>query len=170
MTDTWNGFRVVGAVEDDTVTTSSSNSSSLVDQLQELLADVALFYHTAHEFHWNVKGSDFYEYHKLFDEIVSDVYDSIDPIAENIRKLDGYAKYKMSELLKLANIQEVNGEQSSTSALTSELIRLNSVLITTLTKTFDTANKANEQGIANFIAERIDMHQKWNWFLKSSGK
>jgi DNA-binding ferritin-like protein len=37
-------------------------------------------------------------------------------------------------------------------------------------KTFNTANESNQQGIANFIAERIDMHQKWNWFLKASGE
>ena len=169
MTDTWNGFRVVAGVEDDTAPKRTSNSpSELVNKLQELLADVALFYHTVHEFHWNVKGSDFYEYHKLFDEIVSDVYDSIDPIAENIRKLDSYARYKMSDLLRIANLKEVSGEATSTHELTSELVRLNSELISTLKKTFTVANSANEQGIANFIAERIDMHQKWNWFLKSS--
>ena len=165
---TWNGFRVVSAVEDDTA--SKSNQPPLVKELQQLLADVALFYHTVHEFHWNVTGLDFYEYHKLFDEIVSDVYDSIDPIAENIRKLGGYVKYNMSDLVKIANLNEVDEQTSDAKALTNYLIALNSNLINTLMKTFDLANKSNQQGIANFIAERIDMHQKWNWFLKASGK
>jgi starvation-inducible DNA-binding protein len=168
MTDSWNGFRVVGAVEDDSA--PKSNQPPLIKQLQQLLADVALFYHTVHEFHWNVTGIDFYEYHKLFDEIVSDVYDSIDPIAENIRKLGGYAKYNMSDLVKIANLNEVDEQTSDAKALTNYLIALNSDLIITLIKTFDLANKSNQQGIANFIAERIDMHQKWNWFLKASGK
>ena len=48
------------------------------------------------------------------------------------------------------------------------LITKNKELLETLKKTFDIANKVNEQGVANFIAERIDMHQKWNWFLESS--
>ena len=168
MTDSWNGFRVVSAVEDDTA--SKSNQPPLVKELQQLLADVALFYHTVHEFHWNVTGLDFYEYHKLFDEIVSDVYDSIDPIAENIRKLGGYVKYNMSDLVKITNLNEVDEQTSDAKALTNYLIALNSNLINTLMKTFDLANKSNQQGIANFIAERIDMHQKWNWFLKASGK
>ena len=157
-----NGFRFVGAVEDDT------KEIGLVKQLQILLADVSVFYHTVHEFHWNVEGKDFYEYHKLFDEIVSDTYESIDPIAENIRKLGSKTKYKMSDLLSIANIKESKGISDTTEALTKELFVLNSSVIETLKKTFNVANKENEQGVANFIAERIDMHQKWAWFLKSS--
>lgn len=167
MTETWHGFRVVGAVEDDT-TTKPVEQPPLIKQLQELLADAALFYHSVHEFHWNVSGLDFYEYHKLFDEIVSDVYDSIDPIAENIRKLGGRVKYKMSELVDIANLQEPAEGGTEAKTLTSELIRLNSKLINTLMNTFNLANKLNQQGIANFIAERIDQHQKWEWFLRAS--
>jgi starvation-inducible DNA-binding protein len=169
MADSWNGFRVVGSVEDDTLK-KEAEQSPLVKQLQQLLADVALFYHTVHEFHWNVTGPNFYEYHKLFDEIVSDTYDSIDPIAENIRKLGSYTRYKMSDLVHLANLTEVAEETVNAKALTNHLVALNSKLITTLMKTFNTANESNQQGIANFIAERIDMHQKWNWFLKASGE
>ena len=169
MTESWNGFRVVGAVEDDTIA-KSKEENPLIKQLQQLLADVSLFYHTVHEFHWNVTGVDFYQYHKFYDEIVSDVYESIDPIAENIRKLGGYTRYKMSDLTHLANLSEVAGESTDAKTLTNELVQLNSKLITTLMRTFDLANKLNQQGVANFIAERIDMHQKWNWFLKSSGE
>ena len=67
-------------------------------------------------------------------------------------------------------LNEVDEQTSDAKALTNYLIALNSNLINTLMKTFDLANKSNQQGIANFIAERIDMHQKWNWFLKASGK
>jgi starvation-inducible DNA-binding protein len=160
--EAWNGFRHVGAVEDDT------RETGLVEQLQILLADVSVFYHTVHEFHWNVEGEDFYEFHKLFNKIVDDTYESIDPIAENIRKLGSKTKYKMSELLTITNIKEPKDISNTTKALTKELFALNSSVIETLKKTFTVANKENEQGVANFIAERIDMHQKWSWFLKSS--
>jgi starvation-inducible DNA-binding protein len=169
MTDSWNGFRVVGSVEDN-APGKETGQSPLIKQLQTLLADVALFYHTVHEFHWNVTGPSFYEYHKLFDEIVSDTYDSIDPIAENIRKLGGYTRYRMSDLVRISDLSEVDEETGNAKALTKHLVELNSKLINTLMTTFNTANKSNQQGIANFIAERIDMHQKWNWFLKSSAE
>jgi len=162
----WNGFRVVaGNIEDDTKATKS-----LVDQLNSLLADVSLFYHTAHEFHWNVRGTDFYEYHKFYDEIVEDVYNSIDPIAENIRKLNGNPKYNLHEILSNSTLTPANNESFDTKSLTKELARLNSGLITILNQTFSVADRENQQGVANFIAERIDMHQKWQWFLTSSGE
>ena len=168
MSETWNGFRVVANPLEET--TQTPETPTLAKSLQVLLADVTLFYHTVHQFHWNVTGTDFYEYHKFFDEIVSDVYDSIDPIAENIRKLGEKTQYRMSQLLQLTNLSEPATESSDVRTLTNELIRLNSKLIDVLMKTFDLANKSNQQGIANFIAERIDMHQKWDWFLKSSGE
>jgi len=168
---TWNGFRFVGSVEDDTIKKAEPQQTpALATKMQQLLSDVALFYHTVHEFHWNVVGPDFYEYHKLFDEIVSDVYESIDPIAENIRKLGGRVKYKMSELVGIASLQEVAEGIVESRSLTLQLVQLNSNLINTLMTTFDLANKSNQQGVANFLAERIDMHQKWDWFLKSSGE
>ena len=174
--ETWNGFRFVGSVEDDTIQNDSiiddskepTKSDKLVDQLKVLLANVAVFYHAVHEFHWNVKGANFYEYHKFYDEIVSDVYESIDPIAENIRKLGGVTDYNMSKLAKLSTLEEPKEGISDSNGSTKELIRLNSDLLDALNSTFTAANSENQQGVANFIAERIDMHQKWNWFLKSS--
>ena len=174
--ETWNGFRFVGSVEDDTIvddtiiddSSETAKSDKLVDKLKVLLANVSVFYHAVHEFHWNVKGSNFYEYHKFYDEIVSDVYGSIDPIAENVRKLGGVTDYNMSKLNKLSTLKEPTEGVSDSGSLTKELIRLNSDLIDALNDTFTAANNENQQGVANFIAERIDMHQKWNWFLTSS--
>ena len=156
----WNGFSVLSAVK--------KEDSSLAKQLEVLLADVTIFYHMSHGFHWNVKGPDFAQYHELFDKIVSDVYDSLDPIAENIMKLGGQAPFNLKYLLSISNLSEVTLESTMPNKLVNILISKNKELIKTLKKTFDIANKDNEQGIANFIAERIDMHQKWNWFLESS--
>ena len=60
-------------------------------QLKETLATVFSFYLKAHNFHWNVEGPFFYEYHKMFGDIYEDVYSSIDGIAENLRKIGTYA-------------------------------------------------------------------------------
>ena len=98
MSDNLNGFRLVGAVEDDT------QETNLLQSLKKMLAEAYVLYHTIHGFHWNVKGNDFYEYHKLFDEIVDDIYEHIDPIAENIIKLGGEAPFMMSQLVKISGI------------------------------------------------------------------
>ena len=142
--------------------------SDLMSALKKTLADAYVLYHTIHGFHWNLKGNDFWEYHKFFDEIVSDIYDHIDPIAENIVKLGGEAPFVMTELVKDANIKETGLVSKDPIELTRKFQNMNSQMVEELKNTFKVANSANEQGVANFIAERIDQHQKWDWFLKAS--
>ena len=146
----------------------AKTDKDLMTALRKTLADAYVLYHTIHGFHWNLKGNDFYEYHKFFDEIVSDIYEHIDPIAENIVKLGGEAPFVMTELVKDANIKETNLISKDPIELARKFQEMNAQMITELKDTFKIANSVNEQGVANFIAERIDQHQKWDWFLKAS--
>ena len=164
MTEILNGFRVVGAIED----YNTDNSGTLVTTLQQMLAEAYVLYHTIHGFHWNVKGGDFYEYHKLYDEIVDDIYEHIDPIAENIIKLDGEAPFVMTQLAKMSTIEETGLISKNHVELTKKFYEMNEEYIKNIKEAFKIANQSNEQGVANFIAERIDQHQKWSWFLKAS--
>lgn len=143
--------------------------SDLAKELSELLGDVTVFYFRAHGYHWNVEGEDFSQYHSLFESIYEDVYSSIDPIAENIRKLDEYAPFKLDTLIKLASLED-SKVPTKPVAMAKDLLKANGEVIEKLNTVFHTANDADEQGIANFIAERIDMHQKWAWQLKASTK
>ena len=145
-----------------------ATDSDLMSALKKTLANAYVLYHTIHGFHWNLKGNDFYEYHKFFDEIVDDIYEHIDPIAENIVKLGGEAPFVMTELVANANIKETGLISKDPIGLARKFQEMNSQMITELKNTFKIANDANEQGVANFIAERIDQHQKWDWFLKAS--
>lgn len=142
----------------------------LQDALKSLLADVFLFYLKAHGYHWNVEGQDFSQYHGLFGDIYEDAYGSIDPIAENIRKLDDAAPFRLERLAKLAKIEDKASSSNNAKALAKDLLAHNDKLIEQLKEAFDIANEENEQGIANFLAERIDMHQKWSWQLRASTK
>jgi len=140
----------------------------LVNALKQTLAQGYVLYHTAHGFHWNMKGENFYEYHKLFLKIYEDIYESLDPIAENIVKLGDQAPFVMSQLSNMSKIKEVGQVPKDLRDLAKTFQGMNTEYIKTLKSTFDVANKKNEQGVANFIAERIDQHQKWDWFLKAS--
>ena len=75
--------------------------------LQVLLADAVTMKFTAHGYHWNVEGPDFAQYHELFSNIYEDVDSSIDPIAENIRKLDCYAPFALQDFVELRTLQSV---------------------------------------------------------------
>jgi len=178
---TWNEFKVVAAKAKDPQKeineeieksqkeyTLDLKSEELTNALKQTLAQGYVLYHTAHGFHWNMKGEDFYEYHKLFLKIYEDIYESLDPIAENIVKLGESAPFVMSQLANMSTIKEVGAVPKDLKDLTKTFQGMNSEFIKTLKSTFDVANKKNEQGVANFIAERIDQHQKWDWFLKAS--
>lgn len=141
----------------------------LISSLKVLLSDVVTMYFAAQGYHWNVEGEDFSQYHDLFATIYEDVYGSIDPIAENIRKLDDYAPFSLKTFLDLRTIEtkEVKPEPK---AMAKALLSLNDGVIASLNKAFKEATSADEQGIADFIAGRIDQHKKWGWQLRASTK
>ena len=139
---------------------------SLEDSLKELLANNIAMFLKASGFHWNVEGRDFYQFHAFFKEIYEDVYSAVDPTAENLRKLGTYAPFTLPTLDKL---REVDDKKVTTDPIVMcvDLNDANDLLLECLGECFALATKANEQGIANFIAERDDMHKKWRWQLTS---
>lgn len=145
-----------------------SRNDGLVDALKEVLGNAFSMYVLTHGAHWNVVGNDFAQYHELFETIYEDVYDSIDPLAENIRKLEGDAPGSLSQFEELDGLKEAPLFESSEQSLAQDVLNANRVVLESLDKAFKVADETNEQGIANFLAERIDMHQKWQWQLTSS--
>jgi len=140
----------------------------LNEELTELLADVVSFYFRAHGAHWNVKGSDFSEYHKLFNEIYEDVYGSIDPIAENLRKLGSLAPFTLPSFLALRCLEDAPTILQDPMSLASDLLAANDMILDEISDAFDCATAYGQQGVANFLADRLDKHQFWKWQLTAS--
>jgi starvation-inducible DNA-binding protein len=143
--------------------------SNLSDALKTLLADAVTMKFTAHGYHWNVEGPDFSQYHELFENIYQDVDSSIDPIAEDIRKLGEYAPFTLMEFCNLRTVKSVEVKPDPLD-LAKALLKMNDEILKTIDSCFKLATKANEQGICNFLAERDDMHKKWRWQLTASTK
>ena len=143
--------------------------SALTNDLKTFLADSVTMYFVAHGYHWNVEGQDFSQYHALFADIYEDVYSSIDIIAEDLRKLDEYAPFTLSKFIDLRTVESVEVAPNP-KAMAKALLKVNEGVLVTIGKAFASATKANEQGIANFLAEREDMHKKWHWQLTASTK
>jgi starvation-inducible DNA-binding protein len=141
----------------------------LIKALKVAIADVVTFYFMAHGYHWNVEGQDFSQYHALFADIYEDAYGSIDPLAENVRKMDDYAPFSLQKFIDLRTV-EFKDVAPNPKAMAKSLMKANETVIETLNKAFKAADSADEQGIANFLAERIDSHQKWAWQLRASTK
>lgn len=139
----------------------------LSDDLKTLLATEYAFVIKAQLFHWNVEGPDFAQLHEFFGEIYNEVYDnSIDQTAEYIRTLDDYTPGSFERFQELSEIQ---GQTKIPRArlMIEELLSDNSVMIGLLNRTFESAQSQRQEGIANFIAERIDAHGKHGWMLRS---
>lgn len=141
----------------------------LTQTLKVFLADSVTMYFVAHGYHWNVEGPDFSQYHSLFADIYEDVYSSIDTIAEDLRKLDEYAPFTLSKFIDLRTVESVEVAPNP-KAMAKALLKVNEGVLKTIGKAFTAAVAAEEQGIANFLAERDDMHKKWAWQLTASTK
>ena len=144
--------------------------NGLVSALRVAMANTFVMYFKAQGFHWNVEGIHFSQYHNFFGDIHSDLYGSVDPMAENIRKLGEYAPRSLSEMYKSSTLVESDIVGTSLKEMLNSLLTDNTEVLNSLNRTFALANAANEQGLANFIAERIDSHKKHEWQLKSSLK
>ena len=141
----------------------------LVKSMKVALATVFSFYLKAHNFHWNVEGPNFHEYHTMFQKIYEDVYGSVDVFAEQIRALDDFApgSYKrFGELSKVADETKV----PTGLVMVERLLADNEIVIGVLDEAMKLATTHNKQGLMNFLGERIDQHNKWGWFLRATKK
>lgn len=135
--------------------------------LKIALANTFVMYFKAHSYHWNVEGSDFSEYHSFFGDLYDELYDAIDPIAERIRTLDVYAPVSLVDLLAAATIAEDTTAPVTGRAMMSSLAQSNAEVIGSLNKSFEYAQASNNQGVMNYIADRLDMHAKHGWMIRS---
>lgn len=138
----------------------------LTDNLKILLASVNALSIKAQNFHWNVEGDNFPQYHEFFANFYEDVYSSVDKIAEYIRTLDSYAPGSLSRYMELSIIQDQT-KIPRAELMFAELFEDNTQMINLLNHCFATATEENKQGIANFIAERLDAHEKHQWMIRS---
>ena len=138
----------------------------LSDDLKTLLATQYALSIKAQNFHWNVEGPDFAQYHDFFANFYEEVYSAVDRIAEYIRTLQEYTPGSFERFQELSIIQ---GQTKIPRArlMIEELLSDNGAIIDLLNQTFVSAEQENNQGIANFVAERLDAQAKHGWMLKS---
>ena len=139
----------------------------LSDDLKTLLSTSYAFVIKAQNFHWNVEGSNFAQYHEFFQGIYDEVYgNAIDQTAEYIRTLDVYAPGSFE---RFSELSVIIGQTKVPRAMLmiQELLDDNNAIQSILTQTFQSATDEKNEGIANFIAERMDAHAKHGWMLRS---
>ena len=135
--------------------------------LSKLVADQTNLWFAAQGAHWNVVGDDFVQMHDFFGDLADDVLGSIDPTAENIRKLGFLAPSTLDQAMRLRQAPKVATDLTDPTDQLKAIRVLNNALLGSLNEAFSGADSENYQGIANFLADRIDMHEKWRWQIDS---
>jgi starvation-inducible DNA-binding protein len=143
--------------------------NDLVDQMKVCLASVFAFYLKTHNFHWNVEGPNFPQYHSFLDGLYNDVWESVDKFGEEIRTLGSYAPASLSRYQTLSVIDDQLNIPTAIKMI-KELEMDNKRLIGELMKANKLAEKHDCVGLANFLQDRIDVHYKHDWMLRSIGK
>jgi starvation-inducible DNA-binding protein len=144
--------------------------NELAASLRTAGANAFLMYFKAHSYHWNVEGIEFNQFHDFFGDLYEDIYDSVDPTMENLRKIDQYAPASLMELYNYKTISEDVTRPATLDEMLANLLSANNAMIDSLNKVFETATAAKEQGIANFAADRLDAHKKHGWQIRASLK
>jgi len=145
---------------------SEKDRQKIADGLSRLMADNFALYLKTHNFHWNVKGPMFRTLHVMFEEQYNELWTALDAIAERIRALGFPAPGTTSELTRLASIQETEGVPEA-----KEMIRLlvqgHEAVARTARKIFPAVDKASDEPSADLLTQRLQVHEKTAWMLRS---
>ena len=133
--------------------------------LSRLLADTYVLYGKTHGFHWNVTGPMFNTLHLMFMDQYTELWNSLDDIAERIRALV-VAAYGGSALAGLASIKEVT-EQPAALDMLRELVAGHEAVARTARSIFPLAEAASDEPTADLLTQRLQIHEKTAWMLRS---
>ena len=139
----------------------------LIQQLKVILGTNFALYLKSHNYHWNIEGPNFSQYHDFLNGFYNEVFAQTDLIAEHIRYLDSYTPGSMERFLELADITEAVDVVPSAMAMMSELKSDNDRYIIHLRAGIAAANQADEPAVSNFLQDLLGAHQKKAWMFRS---
>ena len=145
---------------------SEADRKKIAEGLSALLADSYTLYLMTHNFHWNVTGPQFNSLHTMFMNQYTEQWNALDIIAERIRSLGFPAPGTYKEFVKLASIKEVEGVPKANDMI-RHLVAAQEATARTARKLFPVVDEANDQPTADVLAQRIDVHEKTAWMLRS---
>jgi starvation-inducible DNA-binding protein len=145
---------------------SEENRKETADALSRVLADSYMLYLKTHNYHWNVTGELFHSLHEQFEEQYTELADAIDEIAERIRALGYRAPGTFKEFNELTSIDEQQDEPEA-----MEMVRRlaigNEQVLRTAREALEPANNAEDEATIDLITERLHVHSKTAWMLRS---
>ncbi len=136
------------------------------DQLNQLLADLQVYYQNLRGFHWNIQGREFFDLHQKFEELYTDTANQIDEVAERILTLDATPFHSFEDFLVNAKIKaktNVNGAQEAVETIVNNL----HTLIEVEKKILSITGETEDEGTATLISDMIKLHEKTSWMFRA---
>ncbi len=145
---------------------ASSDRTVIAEGLSRLLADSYTLYLKTHNFHWNVTGPMFQTLHTMFEEEYTELAMAVDEIAERIRALGHYAPGSYAAFGKLSSISEAEDVPSATDMI-GQLVAGHEAVAATARSVFPAAEEGNDEVTADLLTQRMQVHEKTAWMLRS---
>ena len=145
---------------------SAAERAKIAQGLSALLADSYTLYLMTHNFHWNVTGPHFNSLHLMFMAQYTEQWNALDVIAERIRALGHPAPGTYKEFVELASIKEVDGVPQAMK-MVRHLVEAQEATARTARNLFPLVEKAHDQPTADLLTQRLEVHEKTAWMLRS---
>lgn len=145
---------------------SEGDRNSIAEGLKALLADSYTLYLQTHNFHWNVTGPQFRELHLMFEEHYTELATAVDEIAERIRTLGVIAPGTYKSLAALSSIEEVE-EVPESGEMVRRLTQGHERVVRTCREVLTRAQAAADESTAALVSDRMRVHEKTAWMLRS---
>jgi starvation-inducible DNA-binding protein len=139
---------------------------AIADGLSRVLADTYTLYLKTHNYHWNVTGPMFQTLHLMFQQQYNELWLAVDLVAERIRTLGHVAPGTYKSFTKLASITEEEGVPKATDMIRN-LVRGHEQAAKTARAVLPLADEANDQPTLDLITQRLELHEKTAWMLRS---
>jgi starvation-inducible DNA-binding protein len=145
---------------------SAQQRQQISEGLSRVLADTYVLYGKTHGFHWNVTGPMFNTLHLMFMEQYTELWTALDEIAERIRALGVPAPFG-STLSALASLEDSSSLTPAAMQMVRELVEGHEAVARTARSVFSVADEANDQPSADLLTQRLQIHEKTAWMLRS---
>ena len=145
---------------------SAKQRAEVAAGLNKVLADSYALYLKTHGYHWNVEGPMFNTLHLMFETQYNELWNAVDPVAERIRALGYPAPGSYSEFAKLSSIPESKGVPEAMD-MVRELVAGHEAVTRTARSLFPDVDKAADEPTADLLTQRMDIHEKTAWMLRS---
>jgi len=145
---------------------NDEHRKAIAEGLAQVLADSYLLYLRTHNYHWNVKGELFHSLHEQFEEQYTELATAIDDIAERIRALGHKAPGTFKEFNELTSLEE-NTEEPEALEMVRRLAVGNEQVIRTANEALEPARVADDEATIDLLTQRLHVHSKTAWMLRS---